>query len=121
MDFWIAIALVLLNIADDALAVLYIRRTAAGRAVQAAIISAALTAIVAFSVIQYVDNRLYLIPIVSGSAAGSFLAVKIDRTYKKRKKVKQNAKRSSKTKKGKGIVSLEKSPEARSNHEALNV
>ena len=85
MEIWVAILLFFLNVGDDALAVLYIRRTAEGKAIQASLISVALTLIVAFSVVQYITNYLYLIPIAGGSGLGSYLAVKWDKAYRRKK------------------------------------
>jgi len=78
MKLWIALLIFVANIADDILCVLYIRRSASGDAVSAAILSGVLTAIVAFNVINYVRNKKYLIPAVLGSILGTYLAIMFD-------------------------------------------
>ncbi len=78
MSLKVWIVLFLLNVSDDALATLYIRRVAAGEALQAGVISILLTVAVAYSVINYVKNWRYLIPIALGSGLGTFIAVLLD-------------------------------------------
>lgn len=85
INLYLAFALFAINILDDALAVLYVRRTAEGKALQAALISGALTMIVAFSVVSYVEDRRYLVPIVLGSVLGSYLGVRWDKAYRRKK------------------------------------
>ena len=91
MEFWLATLLFFLNIVDDILAVLFVRRTAAGNAVQAALISGLLTVLIAFSVVNYVQNNLYLIPIVGGSMVGCYVAVRLDKLYRRKKNKKKKA------------------------------
>ncbi len=79
MNFWIALLIFVANIADDILCVLYIRRSASGDAISAAILSGILTAIVAFSVVSYVKNKKYLIPAILGSMIGTYLAILWDK------------------------------------------
>ena len=78
MKLWIVLAVFVANIADDILCVLYIRRSASGDAISAAILSGILTAIVAFNVINYVRNKKYLIPAILGSMLGTYLAILFD-------------------------------------------
>jgi len=78
MKWWIALLIFVANIMDDILCVLYIRRSASGDAISAAILSGVLTAIVAFSVVSYVKNKKYLIPAVLGSMLGTYLAILFD-------------------------------------------
>ena len=78
MKWWIALLIFVANIMDDILCVLYIRRSASGDAISAAILSGVLTAIVAFSVVSYVKNKKYLIPAVLGSILGTYLAILFD-------------------------------------------
>lgn len=92
MDPLIAILLFASNIADDALAVLFVRRTAAGKASQAAVISGALTLLIAFSVVNYVENKWYLIPIILGSMVGCWVAVTWDRAYRRKTNAKKRKK-----------------------------
>lgn len=91
MEFWLAVLLFFSNIADDVLAVLFVRRTAAGNAVQASLISGLLTILIAFSVVNYVENKLYLIPIVVGSMVGCYVAVRLDKLYRRKKNKKKKA------------------------------
>ena len=91
MEFWLAMLLFFTNIVDDVLAVLFVRRTAAGNAVQAALISGLLTVLIAFSVVNYVQNKLYLIPIVVGSMVGCYVAVRLDKLYRRKKNKKKKA------------------------------
>src|SRR3990167_333847 len=85
MEFWLAVLLFLTNVVDDVLAVLFVRRTSTGEAVQASLISGLLTILIAFSVVNYVQNKLYLIPIVSGSMVGCYFAVRLDKAYRRKK------------------------------------
>lgn len=85
MDIWISLLLFFTNIFDDALAVLFVRRAAQGKAGQVAIISGTLTFLIAFSVTKYMEDTRYLIPIILGSMLGSYGAVKFDR-FNRRKK-----------------------------------
>ena len=91
MEFWLAMLLFFTNVIDDVLAVLFVRRTAAGNAVQAALISGLLTVLIAFSVVNYVQNKLYLIPIVVGSMVGCYVAVRLDKWYRRKKNRKKKA------------------------------
>jgi len=89
MDWRIALGLFGLNIFDDILCVFFTRRTIAGKAIQATILSGTLTLVVSISVINYVENRWYLIPTVIGSMIGTFVAIKLDKHLKKRKRRKR--------------------------------
>ena len=92
MDPLIAILVFASNVADDALAVLFVRRCAAGKALQASLISGALTLLVAFSVVNYVENKWYLVPILLGSMVGCWVAVTWDRAYRKKSNAKKRKK-----------------------------
>jgi hypothetical protein len=87
MDLWIAVILFLVNIGDDILAVLFIRRTTQGKALQACFLSMLLTIIVAFSVINYVHYYWYLLPVCLGSGLGTYLGVKYDKDKNEHKLV----------------------------------
>jgi len=78
MSWWMILLLFGLNILDDGLAVLWVRRTAQGKAMQAALLSGLLTLVISFSVIQYIQNSFYLAPIILGSMVGTFLTIKFD-------------------------------------------
>ena len=70
--------LFLLNITDDSLAALYVRRVSSGEALQAGVISILLTIVIAYSVINYVRDWRYLIPIALGSGLGTYLTLLLD-------------------------------------------
>jgi len=67
------------NIFDDILAVLYIRRVAEGKYWQAGLLSMALVLVVALSVVSYVEDKGYLIPVALGSGAGAVIGTWWDR------------------------------------------
>ncbi len=98
MDWKIALLLFFSNILDDILCVLYTRRIVAGKSIQAAVLTGFLTVIVAFSVINYVENKWYLIPTVCGSMIGTFYAIKIDKYLKKKKRKKKKVEKKSEVK-----------------------
>lgn len=89
MKWGIAIMLFCLNIFDDILCVFFTRRMVAGKALQAAILSGILTFVVSISVVNYVENRWYMIPIIIGSMIGTFIAIKLDQEFKRRKNAKK--------------------------------
>lgn len=78
MRWKLAMILFLLNIFDDSLAALYIRRVSSGEALQAGVISILLTVVIAYSVINYVKDWRYLIPIALGSGIGTYITVTLD-------------------------------------------
>lgn len=86
MDWTIAVLVFFLNVLDDILCVFYTRRIVAGKAIQSGVLSGILTAVVAISVINYVDNKWYLAPIIAGSMIGSYVAIKLDKYWKRRKR-----------------------------------
>jgi membrane protein YqaA with SNARE-associated domain len=96
MNWKIAILLFCLNIFDDILCVFFTRRTVAGKALQAAVLSGVLTFVVSISVVSYVENRWYLIPIIIGSSIGTFVAIKLDKHLKKKKRAKKIKKKEAK-------------------------
>lgn len=73
-----AIGLFILNICDDWLAALYVRRVAQGDAFWATILSGSLTLLVFISVKAAIKNWRYLAPIVIGSMLGCYLAIRFD-------------------------------------------
>jgi len=78
MNILWAFLLFLINIFDDCLAALYVRRVAQGEALEAALMSGALTVLVGVSVKSYVKDWRYLAPIVIGSMLGCYLAIRFD-------------------------------------------
>ena len=87
MNLWLALAIFALSVTDDILCVWYYRRCNVGnRKLQASILSGALTGIVAFGVIFYVQDWKYLIPNILGSMVGTPLAIWIDEHWPEKKK-----------------------------------
>ena len=65
-----------LNVFDDCVAAKWAKACATGDAVTATILSGILTFTVAFSVKSYIKDWHYIIPILSGSMLGCYIAVK---------------------------------------------
>ena len=74
---WITAFLVFIfYIFTDILYVLYTRYILHSRALATANTAAVLYGLFAFGTIQYVENHLYIIPVILGSWIGSYLTVK---------------------------------------------
>lgn len=71
-----ALFVFVIYIVIDALYAIYIRRTAEKNALSSANYGAILHIFLAIGVISYVNNFLYIIPLVLGSWVGTYLAVK---------------------------------------------
>ncbi len=72
----IALSIFFAYIATDALYAYYTLAVAEQRPLSAANTGAVLHLLIAFGVLSYVENYLYLIPIVIGSWVGTYLLVK---------------------------------------------
>jgi hypothetical protein len=68
-----------------------IRRIGQGKALQSAVLSSLITLTSALIIIEYTQNKLYLIPAVVGGFAGNYLAVKFD-SKRKHKKIYKRSK-----------------------------
>lgn len=67
----------------DLIWVFYIRRVNQGKAFQAALTSPLLLLLGAFIVINYMENKWYLLPTLLGAFVGTFLATKFDSEKRK--------------------------------------
>lgn len=76
MNYGRAIFLFFMNIFDDGVAAAWAKSCATGDAIPATILSGVLTFTVAYSVKSYIRDWRYLIPILSGSMIGCYLAVR---------------------------------------------
>jgi hypothetical protein len=78
MEIWNILLVFFANVVNDILIAFYIRRTAEGKAIQASILSGIIMMIVAISVVHYVENHWYLIPVALGCFIGTYIAIKFD-------------------------------------------
>lgn len=62
----------------DILNAYYVRRVSSGSALQAGLLSMSITLVAAVVTINYVENKIYLIPTALGALVGTYLSVKID-------------------------------------------
>jgi hypothetical protein len=86
MNPWLAIAIFLLSVGDDMLAVLYVRRVnAPDSRLQACAISGLLTAMICLEVVVYTSELLYIVPNAIGSMVGTYMAMAIDDRFPAKK------------------------------------
>lgn len=63
-------------VAVDVLYALYVMAVGRGKPLSAALISAVLYSLLAFGVVTYSANMLYLVPLASGAFVGTYLTVR---------------------------------------------
>lgn len=78
MDLWIALAVFAAYFVIDVIYVQFVRSVAQGSAWRASACSVGIYLFMAFGVVQYVENRWYLIPLALGAWLGTFMAVKLN-------------------------------------------
>lgn len=81
------------TVLTDIAYVFYIRRISEGNALFAASIGSLITFLGAVIVISYVENKLYIIPLIAGSFIGTFLAIKMDIKILRSKFLKKGSRR----------------------------
>lgn len=77
-DIPTAVFVFLAMVVTDILNVYYVRRVAQGRALQASAVSFSITLVAALVTINYVENKIYVIPVALGALVGTFISIKID-------------------------------------------
>ena len=73
-----ALAVFILSLSDDLLAVLYLRRVSKDKRMQAALLSGVLTALISLEVTLYITDPIYVAFNVAGSLIGTPLAMWAD-------------------------------------------
>lgn len=85
MNYWMAVLIFVLSIADDILVVYYMRRVVAGKKGIAGILSGALTGLISLEVFIYVSNWVYILPNCLGSIFGTWLALWVEEKLPRQK------------------------------------